>query len=650
MRAAILFAICGLAFAQAPDPAYEPLSHAYDALKTRDYDAAISWFVFASEAAPGRASIRKDLAYTYLKIGENILARDQFAAAAAADPADTQVAMEYAYLCYETKERREARRVFDRLRRSGNQAAEQAFQNIDAPLASGIERWKKAIEMGADNFSAHFELANLAEERDELPLAAEHFEKAWRFLTERRSVLVRLARVWKDMGRFVDADSAFLAASRSSETRAAEEARELLPSRYPWVYEFRSALDLDPGNTGLRRELGFLLLKMGFDAEGEVEFEALVRMAPDDLLAATQLAFLLRARGAAEQAQPLFDRVLAGSDDELANRVRAVLRIAQIPAAEPKPAAVAAKEMAERSFKAGYMKDAASYLLEANRADPGDYGVMLKLGWTFNMLRQDSDAVRWFDQARRSPDPSIASEARSAYRTLRRQWSRFRYSGWSFPTYSSRWRDVFAYGQVRTEIRTKLPVRPYVSLRFVGDTRSRNGGLKPLIYSESSVIPAVGLRTQAWHGATAWAEAGSAAGYLSGRMLPDYRVGIALARSFGTVSPAESPGWFADTAMDGLFASRFGKDTLFIQQGRAGYGSALGSAAVQLYWNGNLTLDRKREDWANFWETGPGVRISGKFMPRSAYFTLNVLSGRYLVGARQRYSDVRAGIWYAFTY
>jgi len=50
---------------------------------------------------------------------------------------------------------------------------ERAFRNIDAPLAAGIERWKKAIEMGADNFSAHFELATLAEQRDELALAAE---------------------------------------------------------------------------------------------------------------------------------------------------------------------------------------------------------------------------------------------------------------------------------------------------------------------------------------------------------------------------------------------------------------------------------------------------------------------------------------------
>ena len=40
--------------------------------------------------------------------------------------------------------------------------------------------------MGADNFSAHYELATLAEQRDELELAAEHYEKAWRLIPDRR--------------------------------------------------------------------------------------------------------------------------------------------------------------------------------------------------------------------------------------------------------------------------------------------------------------------------------------------------------------------------------------------------------------------------------------------------------------------------------
>jgi Flp pilus assembly protein TadD len=175
----VLLLVCQVALAQTPDPAYAALTRAYDALRARDYDSAIAGFLKGIEAAPNRASIRKDLAYAYLKAGDNALARDQFRAAMALDGADTQTAMEYAFLCYETKERVQARRVFDRIRQTGAEPfrtrAEQAFQNIDAPLAAGIERWKKAIEMGADNFSAHFELATLAEERDELALAAEHY-------------------------------------------------------------------------------------------------------------------------------------------------------------------------------------------------------------------------------------------------------------------------------------------------------------------------------------------------------------------------------------------------------------------------------------------------------------------------------------------
>jgi hypothetical protein len=89
------------------------------------------------------------------------------------------------------------------LRRTGNAVAEQAFHNIDDPLAAGIERWQRAIVLGADNFSGHFELATLAEQRDELVLAATHFERAWRLLPDRRTVLVDLGRVWQAMGRTV---------------------------------------------------------------------------------------------------------------------------------------------------------------------------------------------------------------------------------------------------------------------------------------------------------------------------------------------------------------------------------------------------------------------------------------------------------------
>jgi len=643
-----------LAGAQPRDPAFEPLARAYDSLRAREYDAAIAAFRKAVEASPERADIRKDLAYTYLKIGENELARDQLRQALRLTPGDTPLALDYAFLCYETKEPVEARRIFDRLRRTGNPLAEQAFQNIDAPVAAGIERWRKAIELGADHFSDHFELATLAEQRDELDLAAEHYEKAWRILPDRRSVLVALGRVWRQLHRLDDANAALLAASRGGEPRAAEMARELLPDRYPFVPEFRAALQLDPANIDLRRELGFLLLRMDQPLEAENEFRTIADTAPEDLLSATQLAFLLYARGDAAGAQPLFDRVLAGNDEELANRVRAVLRLQQTlgAAPDPRPPVVDAKLMAERSIRAGFMKDAARYLLIAHEAEPGDFTVMLQLGWSYNILRQDAEAARWFDRARHSPDPRIASEARRAWRNLRAGAARVRTTAWFFPIFSTRWHDLFSYSQIKTDLRTGLPFRPYASLRFIGDTRRTIAGpVSPQYLSESSLILGVGIATASWHGLMGWAEAGSAMNYLTGHKLPDYRAGASFARSWGATLASERPGLFAAATADAVFLSRFGNDSLVYSQTRAGYtaGSAL---RVQFYWNLNLTLDSKRQRWANFIEVGPGIRFRAPMLPPSMFITVDLLSGAYLIRDLTqplRFRDLRLGVWYAFT-
>ncbi len=644
MRFPILFAIAAmLASAQPRDAAFQASDRAYTALRARDYDVAVPAFLAAIQAAPARADIRKDLAYTLLKIGEPTLARDQFREAMRLDPADATAALEYAFLCYETKLQAEARRVFDRLRRTGNATAEQAFHNIDDPLAAGIARWQRAILLGGDNFSGHFELATLAEQRDELALAATHFERAWRLLPDRRTVLVDLGRVWLAMGRTGDATSALLAASQGGEPRAAEMARELLPARYPFVSEFRQALALDPANHDLRRELGYLLLRMGRESEAEDEFRILAQNAPDDLLSATQLGFLLYARGEKILAMPLFDRVLAGKDDDLANRVRAVLRMPQVlrQRASTAPLSIDAKIMAERSIKAGYMKDALKYLEAAHESDPGDFDIMRKLAWTNNILHRDAVAFRWFDLARRSPDPTIAADAGLGFHNLYAAAQRFRTTAWLFPIFSTRWHDLFAYGQVKTEINLGFPVRPYISMRFVGDTRRTIGAASPLYLSESSFILAVGAATQPWHGITAWGEAGSAISYLKGHMLPDYRGGISVTRGLHR----EGSAWLAEATLDALYVSRFDRDFLAYTQSRAGYDFG----PVQLHWNGNVTIDAKRQDWANFVETGPGLRVP---VAQSMYLTFNLLRGAYLIdnpSRRGTFNDLRAGFWYAFT-
>ena len=150
-------------------------------------------------------------------------------------------------------------------------------------MREGIERWTKAVTLDPGNFSAHEELARLAEQRDEDSIAAEHYEKAWRLRPDRRSLLLDLGRVWKAQGRNDEAMAALLAASRGAEPMVAEQARELLPTRYPFVYEFQKALDLDPANVELRRELGYLHLEMKNRTEAAKDFEGLIETAPDDL-------------------------------------------------------------------------------------------------------------------------------------------------------------------------------------------------------------------------------------------------------------------------------------------------------------------------------------------------------------------------------
>jgi Tfp pilus assembly protein PilF len=652
MRWAILFLAGRLALAQTADPAYASLKQAYQALQTRDYDTAIAELLKAIQIAPARASIRKDLAYTYLKIGENALARDQFGEALRIQPDDVQAALEYAFLCYDTKQQVEARRIFDRLRKAGNTVAAQAFENIDAPLRAGIARWKDAIANGADNFSAHFELATLAEQRDELQLAAEQYERAWRILPDRRSVLVDLGRVWKALDQTERANAALLAASRGGEPRAAELAHELLPHRYPYVSEFRQALNLDPANVELRRELAYLLLRMDREAEAEAEFQYLTNNASGDLLSTTQLGFLLLARGDAAAAMPLFERVLAGSDQELANRVRAVLRLQQVllPRSEALMKAVDAKQMAERSIKAGYIKDAVKYLHMAHEAQPDDCEVMLKLGWAYNLLHQDDQAVQWFDLARHSSDPRIASEAQRSWKNLRPATERLVTTVWMLPLFSTRWHDLFSYGQIKTELRTRLFFKPYVSTRFVGDTRVTMG-ITPQYLSESSFILALGVASGTWHGIMGWAEAGTAVGYVRDHMRPDYRGGISIVRSWGK-SLAGEPGWFAASNTDGVFLSCFGNDLLAYQQMRAGYTAGPKPLRIQLYANLNLTIDSQREGWANFVESGPGLRFRSPMMPPSMFVSIDAMRGAYLIHGsypQPNFRDLRVGIWYAFT-
>jgi Tfp pilus assembly protein PilF len=591
---------------------------AYEALRAKDYDSAIASFKQAVEQAPERADLRKDLAYTLLKTGETEAARDQFAEAMRIDPKDDQASLEYAFLCYETRQPVLARRIFDRLRNASGPASDvkktaaEAFQNVDRPVREGIERWRNALQLAPDNFSAHEELARLAEQRDDLALASVHYERAWRLRPDRRDLLIDLARVWRAMNRGerdADANAALIAAWRGGTPRVSEEARDLLPARYPFLSEFQKALALDPASLQLQRDVAY---QKGEPAPGAAEVAA---------------APVLQSRP--EEPRPTEDTKTVGL----------------------------------RSLEKGYLPDALKYLQLAHEADPSDFEVMLKLGWTFNLLKDDETALHWFNQARHSLDPAIAQEASRAYHNLAPSLERVRTTFWAFPIYSSRWQDLFGYAQAKTEVRLRrMPfLHPYVSMRLLGDVRGEvNAAFGPEYLSERSIIFAGGLATQSWHGATGWFEAGEALIYDETpterrRWMPDYRGGISYAKGFGNLLTKGSHGKFAETNMDGVFISRFSDDSILYSQNRAGYtlrsAEGAGGWHGQLVWNANITADAKRQYWANYVETGPGVRF--RFENSPLLFSVSLLRGAYLVNEynprRPNYSELRVGVWYAFT-
>jgi tetratricopeptide (TPR) repeat protein len=669
-----------MAAAQAPgpaadppkDPAYDALTHAFDALRAHDYDAAIASFRKAADLAPGRADIRKNLAYALLKTGENEAAREQFGEAVRIDPSDFHVTLEYAFLCFESRDeaparKAEARRIFVRVRDTTSDGAirataAQAFQNVDEPLKNGIARWQQVLATAAPTFSARYELAQLAEQRDELDLAAANYRAAFELLPERKSVLLELARVEKARNNPEGTMAALLAASRGGEPRAAELARERLPERYPYVYEFRKALELDPKNDALHRELAYLLLRMSGQnqatpEEAELEFRSVVAASPNDYLAAAQLGLLYLASQREDLAMPIVKNVLAHADAATANRVRMALHMPLVLEERGAGAAGAVLDprvLGERSYNAGFLKDALHYYTLAREANPVDASVALKLGWTYNLLHDDPSALHWFDIARRSADPRVSTEATRAWKNLRPGIERFRTTFWMYPIYSSRWSDLFGYAQIKTEMRVgKLPFRPYVSVRYIGDARRSTGGLAPQSLSESAFIFGVGVATRQWHGGMAWFEAGEAASYLNGTHWRDYRGGVSYSKTRGASLAAEHGGRFLETIGDSVFVSHFGNDLINYSQNKFGYTTVAGEMKAQSFWATNVIFDAKRQYWANYIETGPGVRFHPPHTPAALSITLTALHGVYMVNQdnprRPNFNDFRTCVWYAFT-
>lgn len=701
----LLFALAtGVCTGQEPVTPRGAASHvalAYAAKQAHDLERAAALFAQALAEDPANLPLRKDFAYTLLAIGKSGEARDEFAIVFERDPKDSHAGLEYAFLCHETGKQEDAWRLFRDLREAENPehraTAIKTFANMEADLLARIERLEEALRRDPGNYSSHLELARARRIRNDFAPAAAEFEAAYRLKPEYPEVLIEMAAALREAGDEERAAAVTLTASRSASAFVAEQAKALLPHRHPYLAEFEAALRFQPGQSALRREMAFFLLSLGRGEEARAAFSEVLQDDPHDWLAAAQFGFLEMEQGRTGEARARLQAALATRDPELRRRIEeALARLGAVPppsqnssgsaAASEIPSgalgqdladAEAAREMGRKSYEAGFIPDAIRFYREAQRLDPANFDTMLRLAWSLNMAKRDDEALRWFSLAARSPDAAVAREARTAIRNLAApapspsgMAATASHEGpvaslWVMPLHSTRWGSTFSYAQAKLEWLTpRLPVVPYASLRFAGDTTGAVGVTDPQFLSENSFILGLGARTRAWNGVLAWGEAGSSMAYRrsqgreTGRFLPDYRGGLSQFRLFGPSLLAMRPGAFAETINDLVYIHRFDRDTLAISRNRLGWNlgrvSALGGLQFQTFLNLNLNADFKGQAWANFVEAGPGARLRWAWMPPPVSFTFSYLRGHHMIrrmdGRPNTYNDFQAGFWYAFSH
>jgi Tfp pilus assembly protein PilF len=278
------------------------------------------------------------LGYTFIRLGDNHAAREQFRAAWLLNPADGTAALEFAFLAHDTGQQAEARRVFERMRNSPDErvrdTAARAFASIDTALAAGIERWTEAARQHPRADSVHEELARLAEQRGQLDLAETHFREALRLKPAKQHFLLDIGRVRLARGDSEAAWAAYWAASRSPDVRTSERAREHLPVPLPanlldLAREFepqRSLLASDQREIGGVREMADRSFELGYLPDAERYYRSALESDPDDGKTQLRLGQLANLRGDDRAAYGWFETARKSTDGEVRREARRLWR------------------------------------------------------------------------------------------------------------------------------------------------------------------------------------------------------------------------------------------------------------------------------------------------------------------------------------
>jgi len=302
-------------------------AQAYDSLRANDLDAAVAAFNRALELDPANPAWRKDLAYALLRTGDRESARDNFERLWRENPQDETSALEYAFLSFETRHEREAHLVFNELRDSSDPAVREkalkAFQSVDEPLARNIARWQEAIERAPGQWSAHEELARLAEQRNDNALAARHYREAWRLRPSKTELLVDLARVLQRQGAGSETSKALSTAWHFGTPRVREAALVLSggedpgTAAAPWPVP-KEPPDAPPSAAHMAR----LSFEKSYLPDAYRYYRQAVAQNPEDFESIYQLGVVANLQGNNREALEWFRAARLSPDTLVASRAR----------------------------------------------------------------------------------------------------------------------------------------------------------------------------------------------------------------------------------------------------------------------------------------------------------------------------------------
>lgn len=234
IRMGTLLVLAVSLWAQAPnispgDPAYPFLERGYRALKAHELEDAVEAFRQAAQAAPGRVQIHKELAYTYIKMGEPQKAVHELETIQRLAPGDHENALSLAFLYSET--RREDR-ALDLLRLAAQSpnpdtrhTARETLAGMRRDLETQIRRWEHAVKLDPGNASARLELAAFYRKNRQYRRAIEQYQAFRRILPDDLPSLLELARLHELLNEPARARAFYLMAWRSPDPRISELGR-----------------------------------------------------------------------------------------------------------------------------------------------------------------------------------------------------------------------------------------------------------------------------------------------------------------------------------------------------------------------------------------------------------------------------------------